>query len=157
MFGAIVTLATLLPAPVGVRADPQAPTPPGIRPEWYFLFMFQTLKHVPEAVGVLFFALVTAFLVLMPFLDRAAAQGRESRWLTAVLVALFVYAGIFQTIAELAPGVKVPPEEMVPESYSRAGGLVWLCFMWLVIGFLVYYLRKLAQLNTRVRLMYRRS
>ncbi|NQT14355.1 MAG: cytochrome bc complex cytochrome b subunit, partial [Planctomycetes bacterium] len=66
LLGTIVTLATFLPAEMGVRADPLQAAPRGIKPEWYFLFMFQTLKHVPETAGVLLFSLAAAFLVLVP-------------------------------------------------------------------------------------------
>ncbi|MFH1264099.1 MAG: cytochrome bc complex cytochrome b subunit, partial [Planctomycetota bacterium] len=83
LFGVIVTLAVLLPGEVGAKADPLKPAPAGIKPEWYFLFMFKTLKLVPETVGVAFFALVTLFLFLLPFLDRKAARGQRSRGFTA--------------------------------------------------------------------------
>ncbi|MDH7500601.1 MAG: cytochrome bc complex cytochrome b subunit, partial [candidate division NC10 bacterium] len=45
--GIVLTLALLLPWPLGEKADPFAPTPEGIKPEWYFLFLFQTLKLFP--------------------------------------------------------------------------------------------------------------
>ena len=41
--GILAALAALLPWELGVKADPFAPAPAGIKPEWYFLFMFQKL------------------------------------------------------------------------------------------------------------------
>ena len=37
-------LAALFPWELGQKADPFGSAPEGIKPEWYFLFMFQTLK-----------------------------------------------------------------------------------------------------------------
>lgn len=43
-------LSAYYPWELGVKADPFAPAPAGIRPEWYFLWMFQALKYVPAHV-----------------------------------------------------------------------------------------------------------
>jgi cytochrome b6 len=90
--GVLVSLAVLLPWPVGEKADPLAPAPAGIKPEWYFLFMFETLKLLPahvlgiegELVGLVAFTLAGFAWFLIPVLDRGAAAGRRSR---VVLVA----------------------------------------------------------------------
>jgi cytochrome b6 len=77
--GVVTALAALFPWELGEKADPFAPAYPDIRPEWYFVFMFQTLKLVPggaiagieyEALAILFFGLACAVVVLVPFLDR---------------------------------------------------------------------------------------
>ena len=83
----LAAMAALNPAHLGDKADPFAPAPQGIRPEWYFMFMFQTLKVLPahvlgiegEIFGVAVFSLAALVLVLIPFLDRKAARGRPSR------------------------------------------------------------------------------
>ena len=76
--GLLGALAALFPWSLGVKADPFASAPAGIKPEWYFLFMFQTLKLIPakvlgmdgEKVGILAFGVIGAAVVLLPFLDR---------------------------------------------------------------------------------------
>jgi len=84
--GVVTALAALFPWELGEKADPFAPAYADIRPEWYFVFMFQTLKLVPggaiagieyEAVAILGFGLGGALLLLVPFLDRART-GRGS-------------------------------------------------------------------------------
>ena len=40
----LAALAALFPWELGKKADPFGSAPEGIKPEWYFLFMFQTLK-----------------------------------------------------------------------------------------------------------------
>lgn len=46
----LAALSAFYPWELGVKADPFAPAPAGIRPEWYFLWMFQALKYVPGHV-----------------------------------------------------------------------------------------------------------
>jgi quinol-cytochrome oxidoreductase complex cytochrome b subunit len=78
--GVLAALAALFPWELGVKADPFAPAPAGIRPEWYFMFMFQTLKMLPAKIGpvegevfaVTAFGVAGALLLVVPFLDRAA-------------------------------------------------------------------------------------
>ena len=72
LFGLVVTLAVLLPAAVGTQANPLQSAPAGIKPEWYFLFMFQLLKLVPKAWGVGLLGLGLLALLLLPLLDRRA-------------------------------------------------------------------------------------
>ena len=75
--GVLGALAALSPWGLGTKADPFASAPAGIKPEWYFLFMFQTLKLLPskiwfidgEIVGVLGFGLAGAVWVLLPFVE----------------------------------------------------------------------------------------
>jgi quinol-cytochrome oxidoreductase complex cytochrome b subunit len=97
----LAALAAYFPAELGVKADPFAPAPVGIRPEWYFMFMFQTLKYLPahiagmegEAVGILGFGLGGLVLLLVPFLDRGAERGKSGRvfmWLGLAIIAFVI-------------------------------------------------------------------
>ncbi len=82
----LAALAAFYPWELGNKADPFAVVPPGIRPEWYFLAMFHTLKLLPshilgfegEQLGVVGFGIAALFLVLVPFLDRRASRGEPS-------------------------------------------------------------------------------
>jgi cytochrome b6 len=94
--GVLAALAALFPWELGEKADPFAPAPAGIRPEWYFLFMFQTLKYVPakiggidgEVVGILLFAIGAVVWLLIPFLDRS--NGKRKRRFIFTLFGLLV-------------------------------------------------------------------
>ncbi|HSE93074.1 MAG TPA: cytochrome b N-terminal domain-containing protein [Methylomirabilota bacterium] len=96
---ALATLAAFWPAELGRKADPFAAAPAGIKPEWYFMFMFQTLKYLPghilgiegELIGVLGFGLGGLFLLLIPFFDRGAGRGAPNRVLPAIGLAIIVY------------------------------------------------------------------
>jgi quinol-cytochrome oxidoreductase complex cytochrome b subunit len=49
--GVLGSLAAIFPWELGDKADPFASAPAGIRPEWYFLAPFYTLKLLPSHVG----------------------------------------------------------------------------------------------------------
>jgi quinol-cytochrome oxidoreductase complex cytochrome b subunit len=77
---------------LGAKADPFASAPAGIRPEWYFLFMFQTLKYLPakvlflegEFAGTLAFGAAAALWIAVPFIDRNAGFSRVGRFFTGL-------------------------------------------------------------------------
>ena len=82
--GILGVLAALFPWGLGTKADPFAPAPAGIKPEWYFLFAFQTLKLIPakvahidgEVLGVLAFGAAGLLWLLLPFVEhRRGATG----------------------------------------------------------------------------------
>ena len=94
----LAILAVLFPWELGVKADPFASAPAGIKPEWYFLFMFQSLKYIPaevlyiegEILGILLFGLAFALWTMVPFWDRKSNFGQENKVVT--YVGLFVVA-----------------------------------------------------------------
>ncbi len=111
---ALAALAALFPWELGEKADLFAPAYQDIRPEWYFVFMFQTLKLVPggaamgieyEAIPIFAFGLGGLLLMLVPFLDRRAArEGRSAGWSIAGAAALlFVIVMTCWGYASLTP------------------------------------------------------
>jgi quinol-cytochrome oxidoreductase complex cytochrome b subunit len=80
---ALAVLAALFPWGLGTKADPFAPAPAGIKPEWYFLFAFQTLKLIPakvlsidgELLGVLAFGAAGALWLILPFVEPKRRAG----------------------------------------------------------------------------------
>jgi cytochrome b6 len=95
----LAALAAYYPAHLGEKADPFAPAPAGIKPEWYFMFTFQTLKYLPahilgiegEVLGIIGFGLAGLFLLLIPLLDRRSARGEPSPLFTWVGIVMIVY------------------------------------------------------------------
>jgi cytochrome b6 len=106
----LAALAALYPWELGRKADPFAAVPPGIRPEWYFLAMFHTLKLLPshllgiegERLGVVGFGIVAVLLVLVPFFDRRTNRGENSPGFTALAVAVLVYLLVFTVVGHYA-------------------------------------------------------
>lgn len=91
----LAVLAVFFPADLGEKAELFAPAPAGIRPEWYFLFMFQILKYIPgkvlfmegEIFGIIMFSLAGLLWLLVPFWDRKSAQGRKNRLINYIGIA----------------------------------------------------------------------
>ena len=110
----LAALAAFLPAELGRKADPFLPAPAGIKPEWYFMFMFQTLKYLPgkilgiegEIVGILAFGVGGAFLLLIPVLDRRSARGEPSRLFVGIGVAIIVYMLVLTYLGYTASATK---------------------------------------------------
>jgi cytochrome b6 len=102
--GVLAALAAFLPWELGEKADAFAPAYADIRPEWYYIFMFQTLKLVPggeifgveyEAIPILLFGLGGALLLAVPFLDRGATRdGRSPYWSIAATIVLAWMVGM---------------------------------------------------------------
>jgi cytochrome b6 len=75
--GALGVLAAIFPWELGVKADPFAPAPAGIKPEWYFLAEFQALKLLPakvgfvdgELIGIAAFGVAGLIWILLPFIE----------------------------------------------------------------------------------------
>jgi quinol-cytochrome oxidoreductase complex cytochrome b subunit len=106
----LAALAAFYPWELGTKADPFAVVPPGIRPEWYFLAMFHTLKLLPshvlgmegEQLGVVAFGMAAVFLILVPFLDRRASRGEPSRVFTVLAALGLIYLVTFTIIGHYA-------------------------------------------------------
>ena len=152
----LAALSALFPWELGTKADPFASAPEGIKPEWYFLFMFQTLKILParigplegEVCGVLFFGLCGLVVLLVPFIDR----GVKSRVVLNVLAGLAVAYFIFMTawswfsghgqgalrimLGSLLASVVIPL--LIPFTWpqSAARRAVYACLTLAVIAFL---------------------
>jgi len=127
----IAALAAYFPAELGSKADPFAPAPAGIKPEWYFMFMFQTLKYLPahvfglegEVVGICGFGLAALVLILIPFIDRRR-EGKKTHpifgmlnyvWFAAIAFILFMtYLGYSEAVPETDTGT--PADSVVAVS-----------------------------------------
>ncbi len=102
--GVLAAIAALFPWELGEKADPFVPAFKNIRPEWYFMFMFETLKLVPggeiagieyEAIPILLFSLGGLLMVLVPFLDRKVnVTGRSPAFTFIGILALIYIVGM---------------------------------------------------------------
>ena len=92
--------------PLGVKADPFAPPPEVIRPEWYFMFAFQALKMLPahvlflegELFGIIVFSIGGLAWALVPFLDRKTGAQKAQYfmafgWLVLAFIVVMTIIG----------------------------------------------------------------
>lgn len=101
-----VFIATYSPWGLGPKADPFAPAPAGIKPEWYFMFMFETLKLIPghvlflegEVLGILGFMVFFLLLFIVPFIDKKASLNQKSRGFTIAGMIVVGYIAVMTII-----------------------------------------------------------
>lgn len=101
----VALLAVFFPWDLGAKADALSPAPAGIRPEWYFMFMFQTLKLIPahvwfmegELFGILLFTIGGFIWFFVPFLDKKAHLGIRSIFWTWFGIGLIIYIIVLTT------------------------------------------------------------
>ena len=97
-------LGMLSPVGIGAPADPLN-TPLHVKPEWYFLALYQLLKYVPSSVlgiegptfAVTTMVVAVIVLAIWPFLDRKADSKKAMR-IRAIGVVVFVVMAIALTI-----------------------------------------------------------
>jgi ubiquinol-cytochrome c reductase cytochrome b subunit len=65
----LVVLASIFPAGLEEEANPLE-TPAHTKPEWYFLAVYELLKHVERLIGILAPMVFVVILALLPFIDR---------------------------------------------------------------------------------------
>jgi ubiquinol-cytochrome c reductase cytochrome b subunit len=100
VLAALIVLTTLLPVGLEGKADPFN-TPQHIKPEWYFLWIYQFIKVPPmiigpgvlaELAGIGIPAIGIVLLILLPFLDRKAERHPRRRKL-AMVITFLILAG----------------------------------------------------------------
>ena len=109
----IGVLCVFFPWEVGQKANPFAPTPIGIKPEWYFTFMFTTLKLIPshilifegEILAIFGFLAGGLLWMLVPFLDRSAAKEKKSPIISSIGLVIFLYIVILTILTYVLPGL----------------------------------------------------
>ena len=104
--GLLGALAALFPWELGEKADPFASAPAGIRPEWYFLAPFYTLKLIPshiwrfegELVGLAGFMLLVIGWTLLPFWATNRHDITRRQLVTGAGVFLLAYLVTFSLL-----------------------------------------------------------
>ena len=103
--GLVVIIAGIIglfnPVGLGAPADPMD-TPLHIKPEWYFLALYQLLRYIPETVGATFPVVLILIMLIWPFLDKNPDQSKKAVrirfWLSLVgmiiLIALTIWGEV---------------------------------------------------------------
>lgn len=99
LVGILFTVAVFFPPSLEKAADVMAPAPEGIKPEWYFLFLFQTLKIFPahvlfvsgETLAVLLIIFAAILFFFLPLLDNKPTR-TKGKVITVLAYVLVLYA-----------------------------------------------------------------
>ncbi|MCP4230127.1 MAG: hypothetical protein GY771_08260 [bacterium] len=86
--GTILLISVLVPAGLAEKADPVT-TPEHVKPEWYFLAVYQVLKFIPRTLGIVGMILVCVVLPFFPFfMDRNREARRPKQRLIMFILGL---------------------------------------------------------------------
>ena len=90
------------PVGLGEPADPMN-TPLHVKPEWYFLSLYQLLRYIPETLGATFPVVLILILMIWPFLDKKPDQSRKAVrirfWLSLVGVIILIALTIWGEVS----------------------------------------------------------
>ena len=73
----IAVVGLLYPVGLGDPADPLN-TPQHVKPEWYFLALYQLLKFIPKTTGAVAPVIAVIILILWPFIDRKPDKTKKA-------------------------------------------------------------------------------
>ncbi len=93
-----------LVAPVGLGAPADAmDTPAHIKPEWYFLALYQLLRYIPETIGATSPVLAIVLLLIWPFLDQKPDRSKKTTkirfWFSLVAVVILIALTIWGEVS----------------------------------------------------------
>jgi cytochrome b6 len=118
---------------LGQKADPLAPAFPGIKPEWYFLWVYQLLKEFPPhllglegpQVCLAVVNVLVAIWALVPWLDRAARAERPSPGFSDLGVGAILFLG-FLTLKAWDIGGGGGAGNQLPDPAAAARYCAWI-------------------------------
>ncbi len=95
----LIGVAILMPWGLGEEADILRPAPEGVKPEWYFIPMYQTLNILPARILIFdgetilnSVLMIGGFVVfLLPFLDRKAKQRERNKFILTAGTLVILY------------------------------------------------------------------
>lgn len=134
---ALATLVYLLPFGPGIpgaewelgkKANPLAPAYPGIKPEWYFLWIYQLLKEFPPHLlgmegpqaALLGVSVLLGIWALVPWLDRRASRDEPSPAFTDLAFAALAFLAYLTLKAWDIGGSRVPTPDGLPDPVATA-------------------------------------
>ena len=105
-FGILVVLTGVLglffPVGLGAPADPMN-TPIHVKPEWYFLFLYQLLQFIPKTIGATAPVIAILLLAIWPFLDPKPDSTKKSSririWVSAAIILIIIALTIWGEVS----------------------------------------------------------
>jgi len=133
---------------LGLKANPLAPAYPGIKPEWYFLWIYQLLKEFPphlfgiegpQAALVMISGLMGTW-ALIPWLDRRARRDEKSPGFTDFGFGAIIFLA-YLTLKAWDVGGGVIPHGAVPDPVKVSfGSAIWMMGLGaFIVGIRLYY------------------
>jgi cytochrome b6 len=135
---------------LGKKANPLAPAYPGIKPEWYFLWIYQLLKEFPShlfglegpeaAVGLV--SVLLGLWAAIPWLDRKAQREERSPGFTDLGCAALLFLGDLTLKAWDIGGGGVHGAHVDAVASARVTALLALGLCGVTVAFRAFVLRQ---------------
>ena len=117
---------------LGKKANPLAPAYPGIKPEWYFLWVYQLLKEFPPHLfgmegpqaALLVVTVLMGIWAAIPWLDRRASRGQPSPMFTDLAIAAIIFMAYLTLKAWDIGGHGLPGK--LPDPRATAWVCAWI-------------------------------
>ncbi len=90
-------IGMFLPVGIGDPADPMD-TPAHVKPEWYFLALYQLIKFIPKSAGAVGPVIALILLTLLPFIDSKPDKSKKSQRIRFFTVLFLLVISISLTI-----------------------------------------------------------
>jgi quinol-cytochrome oxidoreductase complex cytochrome b subunit len=95
-------IGLFIPVGLGAPADPMD-TPVHIKPEWYFLSLYQLLRFIPKTLGATAPVVAVLLIMIWPFLDHKPDQTTKTRqirlWFSVVAVVIIIALTIWGEVS----------------------------------------------------------
>ena len=98
----IGVIGLFAPVGLGAPADPMD-TPLHVKPEWYFLALYQLLRFIPKTIGATSPVLAVVLLLIWPFLDQKPDRSKKTTrirfWISFVGVVIVIALTIWGEVS----------------------------------------------------------
>jgi len=98
----IGVIGIFAPVGIGAPADPMD-TPAHIKPEWYFLALYQLLRYIPKTIGATLPVIAIVLLLIWPFLDKKPDTTKKTTkirfWLSFIAVVIIIALTIWGEVS----------------------------------------------------------
>mgnify|MGYP001816187375 FL=1 len=95
-------IGLFVPVGLGAPADPMD-TPAHIKPEWYFLSLYQLLRFIPKTLGATAPVVAVLLIMVWPFIDHKPDQTTKTRkirfWFSLVAVIIIIALTIWGEVS----------------------------------------------------------
>ena len=82
--------------PVGLQ--PPLNTPAHVKPEWYFLAMYQLLKYMPKTLGAVLPVIFAGVVLIWPFLDKKPDKSKQTTRVRFIVISVLMVILIALTV-----------------------------------------------------------
>jgi len=83
----VATIGLFSPLGLEEPADPMV-TPAHVKPEWYFLALYQLLKYIPKTIGALVPMVLLGAVILWPFFDRKPETSKKVQRVRLIYISI---------------------------------------------------------------------